>query len=99
MNSSLGVENYNSLGSDRFVEDGDYMRLQYAQLNYNFPSKMIKSWGLQSLRMSLSANNLFCWTKYTGVDPEMGYGAWGICTDNSKTPRAKSFTLSVNVGF
>lgn len=99
MNTSLGVENYNSLGSDRFVEDGDYLRLQYAQLNYNFPAKIIKSWGMQSLRLSLSANNLFCWTKYTGVDPEMGYGAWGICMDNSKTPRAKSFTLSVNVGF
>jgi hypothetical protein len=49
--------------------------------------------------LSASANNLFCWTKYTGVDPEVGYGSWGVCYDNSKTPRAKSFTLSVNVGF
>ena len=99
MNSSLGVDNFNSLGSDRFVEDGDYVRLQYLQLLYNIPAKTIKSLGLQSLRLSLSANNLFCWTKYTGVDPEVGYGAWGITYDNSKTPRAKSFTVSVNVGF
>ena len=35
----------------------------------------------------------------TGVDPEVSYGSWGVCTDNSKTPRAKSFTLSLNVGF
>ena len=99
MNASLGVDNFNSLGSDRFVEDGDYVRLQYAQLLYNLPNTFVKKIGLQSIRLSLSANNLFCWTKYTGVDPEVGYGAWGITYDNSKTPRAKSFTLSVNVGF
>ena len=99
MNSGLGVSSYNSLGSDRYVEKGDYVRLQYAQLNYNFPAKKIKTLGLSSLRLSLSANNLFCWTKYTGVDPEVSYGAWGVCYDNSKTPRSKSFTFSINVGF
>ena len=99
MNSSLGVSSFNSLGSDRFVEKGDFLRLQYAQLNYNVPAKAIKKLGLQTLRLSLSANNLFCWTKYTGVDPEVSYGSWGVCYDNSKTPRAKSFTFSINLGF
>ncbi len=99
MNNSVGVSSYNSLGSDRYVEDGDYLRLQYMQLNYNFPAKKLKPIGLRSLRLSLSAQNIFCLTKYTGVDPEVSYGAWGVCYDNSKTPRAKSFTFSVNVGF
>lgn len=98
MNSGIG-ESFNSLGSDRYVEKGDYLRLQYCQLNYNVPAKFCKQCGFSSLRLSASANNLFCWTKYTGVDPEVSYGAWGVCYDNSKTPRPKSFTLSVNLGF
>ena len=87
------------LANSRYVEKGDYLRLQYVQLMYNFPKKLIKDFGLESVRLSASANNLFVLTKYTGVDPEVSYGAWGVCYDNSKTPRAKSFTISLNVGF
>ena len=98
MNAGIG-NSYNSLGSDRYVEKGDYLRLQYAQLNYNVPAKFCKSIGFQSLRLSASANNLFVLTKYTGADPEVSYGAYGVCYDNSKTPRARSFTISANLGF
>lgn len=98
MNASIGAS-YNVLASDRYVEKGDYLRLQYMQLGYSLPNKVCKDMGFQSLRISASANNLFCLTKYTGVDPEVSYGAWGVCIDNSKTPRAKSFTISVNLGF
>jgi len=98
MNSGIG-QTYNALGNDRYVEDGDYLRLQYAQLSYNVPSKVCKEWGLQSLRLSASANNLFCWTKYTGVDPDRSPGTWGMCIDRSKTPRPKSFTVNINIGF
>ena len=98
MNSGIG-DSFNALGNDRYVEKGDYLRLQYLQLSYNVPANFCKQYGFQSLRLSLSANNLFCLTKYTGVDPEVSYGAWGVCYDNSKTPRAKSFTLSANIGF
>lgn len=99
MSNKVGVDCFNSLGSDRYVEDGDYLRLQYLQLNYNFNPKALKVIGLRSLRLSLSAQNIFCLTKYTGVDPEVGYGSRGVCYDNNKTPRAKSFTLSINAGF
>ena len=98
MNANIGAS-YNVLASDRYVEKGDYLRLQYMQLGYSLPNKVCKDLGFQSLRISASANNLFCLTKYTGVDPEVSYGAWGVCYDNSKTPRAKSFTISVNLGF
>ena len=98
MNSGIG-DSYNALASDRYVEKGDYLRLQYAQLSYNVPSKVLKQWGVRSLRFSASANNLFCWTKYTGVDPDRSPGAWGVCYDSSKTPRGKSFTLNINLGF
>jgi len=98
MNASIG-ESYNALGSDRYVEKGDYLRLQYMQLGYNVPAKFCKRIGIQSLKFSASANNLLCFTKYTGVDPEVSYGSWGVCYDRSKTPRSKSFTLNMNIGF
>ncbi|MBP5478625.1 MAG: SusC/RagA family TonB-linked outer membrane protein, partial [Bacteroidaceae bacterium] len=98
MNEKIGAS-YNSLASDRYVENGDFLRLQYAQLGYSLPAKTAQNLGLKSLTFSASANNLFCLTKYTGVDPEIGYGAWGVCYDNSKTPRSKSFTFNLNIGF
>jgi hypothetical protein len=99
MNSAIGAS-YNSLASDRFVEKGDFLRLQYMQISYSVPQHTIQKWGVfRSLRFNASANNLFCLTKYTGVDPEVSYGSWGVCYDNSKTPRSKSFTVSVNLGF
>lgn len=90
---------YNSLVSDRFVEDGNYLRFQYFQLAYSVEAAKLKKFGLSSLRISASGNNLFCWTKYTGVDPEHSQSGYGPCVDNSQTPRAKSFTFSLNFGF
>lgn len=99
LNSTYGYNSYNSLPSDRYVENGDYLRLQYIQLKYNFDAKKLKRYGIRSLNLSATINNVFCWTKYTGTDPEVGIGGYAVATDNSKTPRAKSFTCSVNLGF
>lgn len=90
---------YNWLGSDRFVEDGSFMRLNFMQLSYSFDPKMIKKWGLNQLSVYLSASNLFCWTKYSGADPEVGYGSLGVVYDNAKTPRSRQFTARVMIGF
>ena len=90
---------YNWLGSDRFVEDGSFIRLNYTQLSYALPSKMLKQWGLSQLSLYVSANNLFVLTKYSGADPEVGYGGYGIVSDNAQTPRAKSFTGGVTISF
>ena len=98
MNSKIGTS-YNALASDRYVEKGDFLRLQYMQLGYSFSNRVCKDLGIQSLRINASANNLICFTKYTGVDPEVSWGSWGVSQDNSKTPRSKSFTISVNLGF
>ena len=96
-----GFKSYNSLPSDRYVEDGNYLRLQYIQLKYNFDAKKqwLKTIGVSSLYLSATINNVFCWTKYTGVDPEVSIGGYAVATDRSKTPRSKSFTCSLNVGF
>lgn len=90
---------YNALISDRYVEPGDFLRFQYFQLSYNFKAEKLKKIGLSSLRMSASGNNLFFWTKYSGVDPEHSASGFSPCVDNSQTPRSRSFTLSLNVGF
>lgn len=94
-----GVANYNTMISDRFVEDGTFLRLNYLQLSYSFPQNMVKKIGLNELRFYASANNLFCLTKYSGVDPELGYGGYGVTTDDAQTPRAKSYTFGITVGF
>ena len=94
-----GYNSYNSLPSDRYVEDGDYLRLQYVQLSYDFDAKKLKKYGINNLKLFASVNNLWCWTKYTGVDPDVSPQGFAVCTDNSRTPRTKSFTCSVNLGF
>jgi TonB-linked SusC/RagA family outer membrane protein len=97
--NSNGNMSYNYLGSDRFVEDGSFIRLNYTQLSYSFDPKIIKKWGLTQLSVYLSANNLFCITKYSGADPEVGYGSMSLVTDNARTPRPKSFTGGVTIQF
>ena len=97
--SSFYMENYNNLISDRFIEDGTFLRLNYLQLSYTFDKRIVKKMHMSRLNLYVSANNLFCLTKYSGVDPEIGYGGEGISTDNSKTPRSKSWTFGLNVEF
>jgi len=96
---ALRQTGYNWLGSDRFIEDGSFIRLNYSQLSYSLDPKIIKKWGLTQLNFYVSANNLFCLTKYSGADPEVGYGNMGIVTDGAKTPRAKSFTGGLTIQF
>lgn len=99
MPRALRQTGYNFLGSDRFVEDGSFIRLNYSQISYSVDPKIIKKWGLSLLKLYVSANNLFVLTKYSGADPEVGYGSMGIVTDGAKTPRSKSFTGGVTIQF
>ncbi len=90
---------YNYQNSDRYVEDGGFVRFQNLQIAYNFPKKLIKGWGLNNLQAYASMNNLFVWTKYSGIDPEVSARGYNPALDDSKTPRSKQFTLTLNVGF
>ena len=90
---------YNYLGSDRYVEDASYVRLSYVQLSYAFEPDWLKKFGMKSLQLYASADNVCFWTKYSGLDPEIGNGSKGIAWDSSKTPRARSYTVSISVGF
>ncbi len=91
--------NRNTLISDRFVEKGDFLRLYYARLAYAFPKKALKSIGLTRLSFYLTANNLFCLTNYTGVDPAVNYGGYGPACDYGQTPPSKEYTFGMSVSF
>lgn len=90
---------YNWQGSDRYVEDGSFVRFQNLQVAYSFPKKTIKRFGLNQLQLYFSMDNLYCWTKYSGTDPEVSPKGYGVASDNSQTPRSKQFTASINIGF
>ena len=90
---------YNYQASDRYVEDGGFVRFQNLQVSYNFPKKWIKAWGLNNLAAYASMNNLYVWTRYSGIDPEVSATGYFPARDQSKTPRSKQFTFTVNVGF
>jgi TonB-linked SusC/RagA family outer membrane protein len=89
---------YNWLGSDRYVEDGSFLRFKYLSFNYSIPSSKLKRFDINKVNLYLTINNLFVITKYTGVDPEVGYGAWASCYDTAKTPRSKDLTLGLTIG-
>ena len=90
---------YNFQPSDRYVEDGGFVRFQNLQIAYNFDKKLIKSLGLNQLQLYGSMNNLYVWTKYSGVDPEVSPSGYGVAADVSQTPRSKQFTVTLNIGF
>lgn len=96
---ALYQSGYNWLGSDRFVENGSFLRLNYTQISYSFSPKSLKKIGLSRMSFYVSANNLFCLTQYSGADPEVGYGSYGIVYDSAQTPRSRSFTGGITIGF
>ncbi len=91
--------NYNTLISDRFVEDGSYLRMGYIQLSYSVRRKYAKALGLDRINLYASANNPFVLTKYSGVDPDIAAGGNSPAIDNAQTPRSRSYTLGITVGF
>ena len=89
---------YNWLGSDRYVEDASFLRFSYVSLSYNVPKTFLKQFGLNQMRFDLSGQNIFVWSKYSGTDPEHANSGWNFASDNSQTPRSKSFTLRMTLG-
>jgi len=95
----FGNNQYNTLVSDRFVEDGSYLRMGYAQLNYTINKKYLKWIGLNRISIYASVNNPFIITKYSGVDPDIAQAGYDPAMDNAQTPRSRSYTLGLTVDF
>jgi iron complex outermembrane receptor protein len=99
LDSAIPLGLYNSkYGSDLWLEDGSFLRLENVTAGYNFHFKTVKY--IESLRLSLTGNNLFVITHYSGIDPELNMsGANGFGGDNGIYPRTRSFALGLNVKF
>ena len=93
------ASSFNSLISDRFVEDGSYLRMAYAQLSYTLRQKYVKFLGLNKISFYGSVNNPFVLTKYSGVDPDISAWGYSPAIDNAQTPRSRSYTLGITVDF
>jgi TonB-linked SusC/RagA family outer membrane protein len=92
----------NNLGSDRYVEKGDFIRLNNVKFGYRFKKEWCDKLGLNSLNLAVSARKLLTFTKYTGQDPEISQNAsdpFWIGVDNANTPPPKMVTFSISVGF
>jgi len=92
----------NNLGSDRYVEPGDYLRLINLKVGYRLRQDLCDRLRVRSLNLAFSARRIFTFTRYSGQDPEVGQNAsdpFWIGVDRANTPPPKVFTLSIAVGF
>lgn len=86
--------------SSRFIEDGSYLRVKNVTFGYTIDRNVLKKGFFDSIRVYLTAQNLFTFTNYTGLDPEVNYRGDDnavIGTDFFTYPQAQTFTLGVNL--
>lgn len=100
-----GDPNQNTRTSDRFIEDGSFLRLQNLRIGYRFPQGFGSGF-VKNMEVYVSGSNLLTFTKYTGYDPEIGFrGAASGANllrngiDYGQYPRARNFSFGVRAGF
>jgi len=92
----------NNLGSDRYVENGDFLRLNNLTFAYALPRKLCTRLRLNTLDFAFTMRKIWTRTNYTGQDPEVpqvGDDPFWFGTDNARTPIPKSYVFSISVGF
>lgn len=88
--------------SDRYIEDGSYLRVKNISLAWNLPQNIINKVGLENMKVYVNTQNMWTFTKYTGLDPEVGASqtndnVFGL--DNGRYPAARVYTFGVSVSF
>lgn len=83
--------------SNFYLEKGDYARIKLVQMGYNITNNLLKKVSISKLRVYVTAENLLTLTNYTGYDPEIGGGVFGI--DRGIYPQARSFIAGVQLQF
>lgn len=91
----FGDPNQNTRVSDRFAENGSYLRLKNITLSYTFPKQWLQKAQIENARLSLSCENVATITGYSGFDPEVGIN--GI--DQNRYPISRTFSLGLNFNF
>jgi hypothetical protein len=93
---------HNYLPSDRFIEDGSFLKLQSVELGYRLPQSFTSRLRVQQARIYVTGTNLFIMTDYTGYTPELTANsviASGIDLFGGTFPPARTFTLGLDVTF
>ncbi len=107
-NTGAAVPRYNQWNdnnrrmSDRYVEDGSYLRIQNVTLAYNLPGSILSKIKFSAARIYISAQNLKTFTKYTGYDPEIGAfngNVFNMNIDDGHYPNPRTFTVGGNFTF
>lgn len=102
MPRALEGDSRNYVASSRWVEDASYVKLKELSLSYNFNSAWLKKTFLKSVNVYVSAQDLFCITKYKGINPEIGYNAGSansIAIDQQQTPSPIRVTFGLSASF
>jgi TonB-linked SusC/RagA family outer membrane protein len=98
---ALYNQGYNWLGSDRFVEDASFVRFKSASISYSFRD-FANRIRFKDLKLHFMVYNLYTWTRYTGVDPEVpmfSTDPFFIGEDKADTPPPMSYIFSINLKF
>jgi len=88
--------------SSRFIEDGSFLRIKNVTLSYNFKKELLQKIHLKTVKFYATIQNLYTFTKYTGMDPEVNYyGTDNIImgTDFFTYPQSRTFLIGLNLGF
>lgn len=102
--ASINDPNDNDRISDRYVEDGSYIRIKNISLGYNLPKSLIQKARIENARVSVNIQNLYTFTKYSGYDPEVGASTqdstgltYGL--DNGRYPSPTVYSFGINLTF
>ncbi|GAB3650640.1 SusC/RagA family TonB-linked outer membrane protein [Echinicola sediminis] len=98
---ALYNEGYNYLGSDRFVEDGSFVRLKSISLRYSLPKTFLTKNKIDRFDVFFTVQDLYTWTNYSGQDPEVNLSSniYMLSVDQASTPRPKRFAMGINMNF
>jgi len=98
---AFSVVNGETSPNSFFVEDGSFVRLKNLSIGYSFPDVMTDKWGMDNVRLYVNATNLFTFTGYNGLDPEIRPGsvndAFTLGVDNGTFPLSRIFLFGVNL--
>ncbi len=95
----LGDPNRNNRASTRFLENGDYLRIKTIQVGYSLPQDVLDDIFLDKLRIFITGQDLFTFTNYDGLDPEVGGDILSRGIDINLYPKYKSVILGVQLQF
>jgi hypothetical protein len=88
--------NSNIRVSERYVEDGSYVKIKNLQLGYTFPEQLTKK-VFSRVRLYVQVRNAFTFTKYTGFDPEIAGGILDTGVDRGAYPQGRTYSVGVDI--